>query len=147
IIIHRFFNPDEGNYWCILVAKFGALLFSDFGAVVVTDYTYLLLSKSKAISIKLWGENNDGNISLKISKSELMHIGIIFLGLITLTLSIPYLVYDIFNFYIHKRDDLLFNLNEKYNLIYSCTEVLLGILIIIYAKGLKSVLEKNTSHN
>ncbi|MFN3403510.1 MAG: hypothetical protein ACK40G_05390, partial [Cytophagaceae bacterium] len=67
IIIHRFFNPDEGNYWCILVAKFGALLFSDFGAVVVTDYSSIRFM----IPLLMYYENLHYSNMRRIIKNDL----------------------------------------------------------------------------
>jgi hypothetical protein len=34
------------HWWCILVAKYGAFLFTEIGAVVITDYTGLLKKQS-----------------------------------------------------------------------------------------------------
>jgi hypothetical protein len=34
---------DEDHWWCILVAIFGAFLFTEIGAVVITDYIYFIL--------------------------------------------------------------------------------------------------------
>jgi hypothetical protein len=31
--------PLRDHWWCILVAKYGAFLFTEIGAVVITDYT------------------------------------------------------------------------------------------------------------
>jgi len=31
--------PLRDHWWCILVAIFGAFLFTEIGAVVITDYT------------------------------------------------------------------------------------------------------------
>jgi hypothetical protein len=31
--------PLRDHWWCILVAIFGAILFTEIGAVVITDYT------------------------------------------------------------------------------------------------------------
>ena len=31
--------PLRDHWWCILVAKFGAFLFTEIGAFVITDYT------------------------------------------------------------------------------------------------------------
>jgi hypothetical protein len=33
--------PLRDHWWCILVAKYGAFLFTEIGAFVITDYTYL----------------------------------------------------------------------------------------------------------
>ena len=30
--------PLRDHWWCILVAKYGAFLFTEIGAVVITDY-------------------------------------------------------------------------------------------------------------
>jgi hypothetical protein len=32
--------PLRDHWWCILVAKYGAFLFTEIGAFVITDYTY-----------------------------------------------------------------------------------------------------------
>jgi len=32
--------PLRDHWWCILVAKYGAFLFTEIGAVVITDYIY-----------------------------------------------------------------------------------------------------------
>jgi hypothetical protein len=34
--------PLRDHWWCILVAKYGAFLFTEIGAVVITDYTKVL---------------------------------------------------------------------------------------------------------
>ena len=31
--------PLRDHWWCILVAKYGAFLFTEIGAFVITDYT------------------------------------------------------------------------------------------------------------
>ena len=31
--------PQRDYWWCIIVAKYGAFLFTENGAVVITDYT------------------------------------------------------------------------------------------------------------
>ena len=33
--------PLRDHWWCILVAKYGAFLFTEIGAVVITDYTLI----------------------------------------------------------------------------------------------------------
>jgi hypothetical protein len=35
--------PLRDHWWCILVAKYGAFLFTEIGAVVITDYTNLMM--------------------------------------------------------------------------------------------------------
>lgn len=37
--------PLGDYWWCILVAKYGALLFTESGAVVITDYTKMIYGK------------------------------------------------------------------------------------------------------
>jgi hypothetical protein len=32
--------PLRDHWWCILVAKYGAFLFTEIGAVVITDYIW-----------------------------------------------------------------------------------------------------------
>jgi hypothetical protein len=32
--------PLRDHWWCILVAKYGAFLFTEIGAFVITDYKY-----------------------------------------------------------------------------------------------------------
>jgi hypothetical protein len=36
--------PLRDHWWCILVAKYGAFLFTEIGAFVITDYSYCLWS-------------------------------------------------------------------------------------------------------
>ena len=39
--------PLRDHWWCILVAKYGAFLFTEIGAFVITDYTsFGCISKS-----------------------------------------------------------------------------------------------------
>jgi hypothetical protein len=35
--------PLRDHWWCILVAKYGAFLFTEIGAFVITDYSSLRL--------------------------------------------------------------------------------------------------------
>jgi hypothetical protein len=37
--------PLRDHWWCILVAKYGAFLFTEIGAVVITDYRYIFFEK------------------------------------------------------------------------------------------------------
>ena len=36
--------PQRDYRWCIIVAKYGALLFTEIGAVVITDYNTAMLN-------------------------------------------------------------------------------------------------------
>ena len=36
------------HWWCILVAKYGAFLFTEIGAVVITDYTVFISSRRRS---------------------------------------------------------------------------------------------------
>jgi len=40
--------PQRDYRWCIIVAKYGALLFTEIGAVVITDYKPKASSKSSS---------------------------------------------------------------------------------------------------
>jgi hypothetical protein len=35
--------PLRDHWWCILVAKYGAFLFTEIGAFVITDYNTIVL--------------------------------------------------------------------------------------------------------
>ena len=41
--------PLRDHWWCILVAIFGAFLFTEIGAVVITDY--IILKSNSILSI------------------------------------------------------------------------------------------------
>jgi hypothetical protein len=36
--------PLRDHWWCILVAKYGAFLFTEIGAVVITDYNLMMFA-------------------------------------------------------------------------------------------------------
>ena len=37
--------PLRDHWWCILVAKYGAFLFTEIGAFVITDYNKKIIHK------------------------------------------------------------------------------------------------------
>ena len=46
--------PLRDHWWCILVAKYGAFLFTEIGAFVITDYTKIFIIGNKSdINIRL----------------------------------------------------------------------------------------------
>ena len=47
--------PLRDHWWCILVAKFGAFLFTEIGAFVITDYT---MFRFWIIHLKMWKNMN-----------------------------------------------------------------------------------------
>jgi len=45
--------PLRDHLWCILVAKYGAFLFTEIGAFVITDYTAVWPSNKKVVGLNI----------------------------------------------------------------------------------------------
>jgi hypothetical protein len=45
--------PLRDHWWCILVAKYGAFLFTEIGAFVITDYTSILCLVKILVTLKI----------------------------------------------------------------------------------------------